>query len=92
MRTYEPVGGSVSCKDHEHPFVRIVLAEADKEDVSAVLFMRLFAQANARAAAARMKAFSDRGGDCETFTFNDKPMLCCPPASGSGPWDCFTML
>ena len=85
-------GGNVSCKDHEHPFVRIVLAEANKDDVSAVLFMRLFVQANARAAAARVKAASDRSGGCETFTFNGKPMVCCPPASGSGSWDCFTML
>jgi hypothetical protein len=88
-------GGNVSCKDHQHPFVRIVLAEPNKDDVSAVLFMRLFAQANAKAAAARMKAFSEgrrRQDGCETFKFDDKPMVCCPPPGGRGSWDCFTLL
>jgi hypothetical protein len=90
-------GGNVSCKDHQHPLVRIVLAEPNKDDVSAVLFMRLFVDAKAKAAAARMKAFSGgvarmQAGDCETFTFDDVPHVCCPPAGGSGSWDCWIML
>jgi hypothetical protein len=89
-------GGNASCKDHRHPFVRIVLSEPNKDDVSAVLFARLFAQANAKAAAAQMKALSGgrgrRRSDCETFTFDDKPMVCCPPPGGRGSWDCFTLL
>ena len=68
---------NVSCKDHQHPLARIVLAEPDEGDVSAVLFMRLFTQAKAEAAAARMKASSrfrmQASGDCETFTFDGVP-------------------
>lgn len=30
-------GGYASCKDHEHPFVRIVLAEPTKDDVGSSL-------------------------------------------------------
>ncbi len=71
----------VSCKDHRHPFVRIVLAEPKKEDVSATLFMRLFTQARATAAAARMKASSGSHvrmqSDCEILEFDDVPYLCC---------------
>lgn len=72
---------NVSCKDHQHPLVKIVLAEPKKDDVSAVLFMRLFAQA--KAAAARMRTF---GGSrarmrmqsgCEVLEFDDVPYLCC---------------
>jgi hypothetical protein len=90
-------GGTVSCKDHRHPFVRIVLAEPSEEEVTAFLFMRLFALANANAAAAGRKApGSGRAradaGDCETLTFDDVPYACCPPASGSGPWDCSILL
>ncbi|MGE5290146.1 MAG: hypothetical protein ACM3ML_23765 [Micromonosporaceae bacterium] len=84
-------GGSVSCKDHRHPFVRVVLTEPSKEDVSAVLFMRLFAEEKAKAAAARTKALAE-SGDCDTFTFDDVPYACCPPPSGSGPWDCKILL
>lgn len=84
-------GGSVSCKDHRHPFVKIVLTEPSKENTSAALFMRLFAVEKAKTAAARTRALSG-GGDCETFTFDDVPYVCCPPASGSGPWDCLILL
>jgi hypothetical protein len=79
-------GGSVRCKDHEHAFVRIVLSEPNDDDVTAVLFMRLFADEQAKAAAARTRAL--RAGDCETFEFDGIPYACCPPARGSGPWDC----
>lgn len=83
---------NVTCKDHQHPLVRIELAEPDAEDVTAVLFMRLFAQVKATAAAARMKTFTGRlarmQADCEVYTFDDVPYVCCPPASGSGSWDC----
>lgn len=84
-------GGSVSCKDHRHAFVRIVLSEANEEDVSATIFMRLFAEEKTKAAAARTSALAERG-DCETFEFDDVPYACCPPASGSGPWDCKILL
>lgn len=84
-------GGSVSCKDHRHPFVRIVLTEPSKENTSAVLLMRLFAEEKAKTAAARTRALR-AGGDCETFEFDDVPYACCPPASGSGSWDCTILL
>ena len=90
-------GGNVRCNDHEHPFAKVVLAEPGGEEASAVLFMRLFALANTNAAAARRKAVSEAGapapaGDCDTFTFDDVPYACCPPASGTGPWDCSILL
>jgi hypothetical protein len=90
-------GGTVSCKDHRHPFVRIVLAEPSEEEATAFLFMRLFALANANAAAARTRTSGPGpapadAGDCETLTFDDVPYACCPPASGSGPWDCSILL
>jgi hypothetical protein len=68
---------NVSCKDHTHPLVRIVLAEPKKEDVSAVLFMRLFAGVKATAAAARMKANGGIRPECEVLEFDDVPYLCC---------------
>jgi hypothetical protein len=77
--------------------VRIVLAEPSEEETTAFLFMRLFALANANAAAAGRRtsgpgpARAD-AGDCETLTFDDVPYACCPPASGSGPWDCSILL
>ena len=80
---------NVSCKDHQHPLVRIVLAEPKKEDASAVLFMRLFAQAKA-AAAARRKAANGNPlrmtQGCEIIEFDDVPYACCPGDGGS--WDC----
>lgn len=84
-------GGNVSCKDHRHPFVRIMLTEPNHEDISAVLFMRLLTEEKAKTAAARTKALRE-SGDCETFTFDDVPYACCPPASGSGSWDCTILL
>ena len=77
---------NVTCKDHQHPFVRIVFAEPKKEDASTVLFMRLFAQAKARArvVAPRMKTFSAnrtqmmmQQPECEILEFDDVPYLCC---------------
>ena len=70
---------NVRCKDHHHPLAKIVLSEPDKKDVTAVLFMRLFAQAKATAAATRMKR---SGGSrpreaCEVLTFDDVPYICC---------------
>src|SRR5919206_1103255 len=52
-------GGSVSCKDHRHPFVRIMLTEANKEDLPAALFMRLFVEEKAKAVAARANALCE---------------------------------
>lgn len=72
---------NVYWKDHQHPLVKLVLAEPKKEDVSAVLFMRLFAQT--RAVAARMKTFSGSRArmrmqnECEVLEFDDVPYLCC---------------
>jgi hypothetical protein len=80
-------GGSVRCKDDEYAFVRIELTEPNEEDVSAVLFMRLFAEERANAAAQRTKALR-ASGDCETLKFDGIPYACCPPASGRGSWDC----
>ncbi|WP_223217098.1 hypothetical protein [Rhizobium cauense] len=34
---------NVKCKDHQHPLAKIVLAEPDKDNAQAVLFMQLFA-------------------------------------------------
>src|SRR6476660_8264635 len=67
---------NVTCKDHQHPFVRIVFAEPKKDDASTVLFMRLFAQAKAKAAPARMRAFSKGRAQmqqqaCEILEFDD---------------------
>jgi hypothetical protein len=83
---------NVRCKDHQHPLVRIDLAQPNKEDVSAVLFMRLFAQAKAtavRIAFSGRRGFKTRAADCEILEFDDVPYACCPPGGdGSGPWDC----
>ncbi len=83
---------NLTCGDHQHPFVRIVLQAPPQSDAAAFLFMRLFAQARTAAAAARVRAVGPDGpaaaADCETFTFDDVPYACCPPASGSGPWEC----
>jgi len=72
---------NVTCKDHQHPFVRIVFAEPKKEDASTVLFMRLYAQAKARAAPARMRTLSKGRAQmqqaCEVLEFDDVPYLCC---------------
>ena len=83
-------GGSVSCKDHRHPFVRIMLTEANKEDLPAALFMRLFVEEKAKAVAARANALCESGG-CGVFEFDGVPYVCYPPASGSGPWDCYVL-
>jgi len=84
------------CGDHQHPFVRITLARPQPDNAAAFVFMQLFANAKASAASARLKSVvadqAAAGGDCETFTFDDVPYACCPPASGSGPWDCLIML
>jgi hypothetical protein len=83
---------NVKCKDHQHPLARIALSEPNKEDTSAVLFMQLFAQSKATAAASRMKA--SNGGrarqGCEVLTFDDVPYVCCPGDAGS--YDCWIML
>lgn len=76
---------NVTCKDHQHPLVRIVFAEPKKEDASTVLFMRLFAQAKARTAPTRMRAFSSGRAQmqrmqrepCEILEFDDVPYICC---------------
>ncbi len=70
---------NVKCKDHHHPLAKIALAEPDREDASAVLFMQLFAQAKATGAANRI-ATSKKGlarQGCEVLTFDDVPYLCC---------------
>jgi hypothetical protein len=84
---------NVTCKDHQHPFVRLEFAEPKKEDAAAALFMRLFAQSKTKAAA-RAKAagairpFMTQG--CEVLEFDDVPYVCCP--GDGGPWDCQIML
>ena len=70
---------NVKCKDHHHPLAKIVLAEPDKDNAQAVLFMQLFAQAKANAPAKRMgkaSAMMTRQG-CEILEFDDVPYLCC---------------
>lgn len=66
----------VKCKDHQHPLVKITLAEPDKANAEAVLFMQLFAHAKARAPAKRA-AKSLAREDCEVLEFDDVPYLCC---------------
>jgi hypothetical protein len=87
---------NVSCKDHKHPFVRIELAEPKKEDVSAVLFKRLFAEVRTRTTAARMKALGGRRAlmraGCEVFDFDGELSICCPPDGGAGSWTCTGMV
>jgi len=87
---------NLSCGDHEHPFVRLALARPEPDDAAAFVFMQLFADAQASARSSRpagkVKEQADAGSDCETFTFDDIPYACCPPASGSGPWECLIML
>ncbi|NLS17498.1 hypothetical protein HGP16_13120 [Rhizobium sp. P40RR-XXII] len=70
---------NVKCKDHQHPLVRIVLAEPNKEDTSAVLFMQLFAQAKATTPAKRMSKANAMLArqECEVLEFDDVPYLCC---------------
>ncbi len=83
---------NVTCKDHEHPLVRLALVEPAEGDGTGILFMRLFRFAQAATVKAVRGGSAPAGGDCEVFTFDDEPFVCCPPASGSGPWECLTML
>lgn len=70
---------NVKCKDHQHPLAKITLAEPNREDVSAVLFMQLFAQVRANAPATRTVTSSKNRARqaCEVLTFDDVPYLCC---------------
>jgi hypothetical protein len=87
-------GGTVSCK-----IIGILCqdraAEPSEEETTAYLHAALALNANAAAARTRTSgpgpAPAD-AGDCETLTFDDVPYACCPPASGSGPWDCSILL
>lgn len=86
---------NVTCGDHEHPFVRLALRRPQPGNAEALVFAQLYAQArSARSMATSTAAGQDRpsAGDCDTFTFDDVPYVCCPPASGSGPWDCSILL
>ncbi|KQV83608.1 hypothetical protein [Rhizobium sp. Root1220] len=70
---------NVKCKDHQHPLAKVTLAEPEKDDASARLFMQLFTQARANAPAKRMaksKAIMARE-ECEVLEFDDVPYLCC---------------
>lgn len=69
---------NVKCKDHQHPLAKITLAEPDKDNAQAVLFMQLFAQAKASAPTRRMaKASAMTRQGCEILEFDDVPYLCC---------------
>jgi hypothetical protein len=87
---------NVSCGDHTHPFVRLSLRRPAADNVEALVFAQLFAHSSAprasTVAALSTLAPAASGGDCETFTFDDVPYACCPPASGQGPWDCTILL
>jgi len=71
---------NVTCKDHQHPFVRIVFAEPKKADASTVLFMRLFAQAKAKARATAPRMKTSRAqmqqAECEILEFDGVPYVC----------------
>jgi hypothetical protein len=86
---------NVTCGDHEHPFVRLSLRHPEPENAEALAFAQLYGQAgSARLGATSTATSQDRlnAGDCETFTFDDVPYACCPPASGQGSWDCSILL
>jgi hypothetical protein len=86
----------VSCGDHEHPFVRLALRRPHSDNAEALVLAELYAQVRrapfAATSTVTTQERSSAAGDCETFTFDDVPYACCPPAGGSGPWDCTILL